>query len=145
MSSQDREWIGLRYLKMSVPESSMTEIGVEEQRVVEEHTYKKGNQTMMSAKRVPGTVNQYPFLAYEAVALPALGRLDSSFEFPDISMSGKGDTPPESLRPPALGRPIRLFDSAAGNLDARIVILDCSEGSCGRALRPSLWWSRREE
>jgi hypothetical protein len=60
-------------------------------------------------------------------------------------MSGNGDIPPELLRPPPLGRPIRLFDNAEGNLDgARIMILDWSEGSCGRALIPSLLRSIRE-
>lgn len=61
-------------------------------------------------------------------------------------MSGNGDTPAELLRPPPFGRPIRLFDSAAGNLEgARIVVLDWSDGSCGRALTASLLRSSREE
>ena len=92
-------------------------------------------------------MGQDPFLAYVAATLFALGLFDSSFEFPDKSMSGNGDVTPELLRPLPLGRPIRLFDSAAGSLDgARIDILDWSEGSCGRALEASaLLRSGRDE
>jgi len=63
-------------------------------------------------------------------------------------MSGKGDTPPELLRP-IPGRPIRLFDIAveedADNLDgARMVKFDWREGSLGRALRLLVRSSREE-
>lgn len=94
--------------------------------------------------------DQNPFLPYVAVALPALGRPEPSLELPEISVSGNGDTPPELLRPPALGRPIRLLDSAdkpaAGALEAvRIVIFECIEGSFCRPFRPSLFRSSRDE
>jgi hypothetical protein len=93
----------------------------------------------------PAHLNQYPFLPRVAVALPALGL----FEFEDVSVSGSGEVAPELLRPPPLGRPIRLFDSieaAAGNLDGgRIVIFEWSEGICGRVFRPSVLRSSLEE
>lgn len=83
------------------------------------------------------------------VALPALGRASPSLEFPDASVSGSGEVAPELLRPPPLGRPIRLFDSidaAAGNLDGgRIVTFEWSEGSCGRVFRAPVLRSSREE
>jgi len=71
----------------------------------------------------PVHLNQYP------LALPALGRAGPSFKFPEISVSGSGEVAPELLRPPPLGRPIRLFDSiddaAAGSLEGgRIVTFE---------------------
>jgi hypothetical protein len=85
------------------------------------------------------------------VALPAFGRADPSCEFSG-SMLGDGEVAPELLRPPPLGRPIRLFDNIedadAGSLEGgRIVTFECSEGegSCGRVLSPSLLRSSLEE